>query len=150
MGPWDGLGLGTGIAPQAPTQLPPPRVHPHQPQYTPAAQRGQSARLNSAVGLRTVDQLSLSVHFSGSKGITEVYNLVLAGNPNDHNVIPVTKQAGVSNLWTGPIFSQQSSIKLYISPILDHEISEVGILRDLRASGDHLAGGSGGSILGQF
>ena len=43
------------------------------------------------VGLISVAQLSLFVHFSGFWGITEGYNLVKAGNPNDHFVIPGTE-----------------------------------------------------------
>ena len=41
-----------------------------------------------AVGLISVHQLTLSVHFSGFGGMTEVYNLAVAGNANDHNLIP--------------------------------------------------------------
>ena len=44
--------------------------------------------LNSVVGLRSVDQLTLSPEISGFEGITEVYNLLYAGNPNDHFSIP--------------------------------------------------------------
>ena len=40
------------------------------------------------VGLISVGQLSLSVHFSGFQGITELYNLAVAGNPDDHKSIP--------------------------------------------------------------
>ena len=40
------------------------------------------------VGLRSVEQLSLCAQISDSRGITEVYNVVELGNPNDHNVIP--------------------------------------------------------------
>ena len=47
-----------------------------------------SGQPNSAVGLISVQQLTLDVHFSGSRGITEVYNLALAGIPNDQNLIP--------------------------------------------------------------
>ena len=39
------------------------------------------------VGLRMVDQLTLSAHFSDFEGITEVYNLATAENPNDHKLI---------------------------------------------------------------
>ena len=53
--------------------------------------RGQSARLKDAVGLKSVDQLSLSDHFSEFRGITEGYNLVKAGKSNNHFVIPGTK-----------------------------------------------------------
>ena len=41
-----------------------------------------------AVGLISVQQLTLVVHFSDIRGITELYNLAVAGNPNDQNVIP--------------------------------------------------------------
>ena len=44
-----------------------------------------------AVGLRSVRQLSLYVHFSDITGITEGYNVIKLGNPNDHNLIPGTK-----------------------------------------------------------
>ena len=37
-----------------------------------------------AVGLISVGQLSLSAQIWGFRGMTEVYNLVIAGNPNDH------------------------------------------------------------------
>ena len=40
------------------------------------------------VGLILVAQLTLDDHFSGFRGITEVYNLLDVGNPNDHIVIP--------------------------------------------------------------
>ena len=60
------------------------------------------------MGLISVDQLSLCVEFSGFQGMTEVYNLVKAGNANDHNVIPGTEKAALSNPWTGPLFSQQT------------------------------------------
>ena len=39
---------------------------------------------NMAVGLISVDQLSLDARFSDIRGITEVYNLLILGNPNDH------------------------------------------------------------------
>ena len=38
-------------------------------------------------GLKSVDQLTLSVYSSGFQGMTEVYNLAVAGNPDDHNDI---------------------------------------------------------------
>ena len=66
---------GTGIALQPPTRL------PHHPGYTSSCYT-ELATLptpypwtNSAVGLRSVGQLSLEAHFSGFLGITEVYNL---------------------------------------------------------------------------
>ena len=48
------------------------------------AVHGQSHGVNSAVGLRSVDQLSLSARFSRFGTMTEVYNLSAAGNANDH------------------------------------------------------------------
>ena len=46
------------------------------------------ARLNMVVGLISVHQLSLDAHFSDIEDMTEVYNLLTAGNPDDHYVIP--------------------------------------------------------------
>ena len=46
---------------------------------------------NLVVGLKSVAQLTLDLLFSGSEGMTEVYNLAIAGNPNDHFFIPGTK-----------------------------------------------------------
>ena len=40
------------------------------------------------VGLISVHRLSLDAQISGFRGITEGYNLAVAGNPNDHNLIP--------------------------------------------------------------
>ena len=57
----------------------------------PDGARGAAARVQEAVGLISVDRLSLSTQISGFRGITEGYNLVVAGNPDDHNVIPGTK-----------------------------------------------------------
>ena len=69
-------GLGTGIAPLRHPPDTPPRVHPlHHGHHTTAA-RVQSRGLKEAVGLRSVEQLTLSAHISGFTGITEVYNLV--------------------------------------------------------------------------
>ena len=51
---------------------------------------GYYGGLNIAVGLKSVDQLTLDVHFSGFLGMTEVYNLRNAGDPNDHKYIPGT------------------------------------------------------------
>ena len=44
-----------------------------------------------AVGLKSVAQLSLYVYFSGFLGMTEVYNLRIAENPNDQKLIPGTE-----------------------------------------------------------
>ena len=77
---------------------PPPPTHPHYPGYTssPHAASGYTAArssrgVNMVVGLYSVEQLSLSVHFSGLLGITEVYNLGLAGRIINHFHIPGTK-----------------------------------------------------------
>ena len=44
--------------------------------------------VNKAVGLKSVAQLTLSVQISDIRGITEVYNLALAGRINNHFLIP--------------------------------------------------------------
>ena len=84
MGP-GGCLVGTRYSP--PTQPP----QPHYPGYTLPLPRhhgeqlpGPVWRLNSAVGLISVEQLSLSTQFSGFRGMTEVYNVAEAGNPDDH------------------------------------------------------------------
>ena len=46
---------------------------------------------NMAVGLRSVDQLTLSAQIWENRGMTEVYNLATAGNADDHKLIPGTK-----------------------------------------------------------
>ena len=43
------------------------------------------------VGLISVGQLTLSTQISGFQGITEGYNLAVAGNPDDHLLIPGNK-----------------------------------------------------------
>ena len=84
--------VGTGIA--LPATLPgtPPRVHPSP---YPAAehvhrrrQREHVPAVNMAVGLKSVEQLSLSDHFSGFQGMTEVYNLLRIRRINNHSFIP--------------------------------------------------------------
>ena len=80
-----------GIAPSRDPPIPYPGYTPPRPhRHTSLLHRvltAASARLNIAVGLRSVDQLSLSTQISGFRGMTEVYNLAKAGNPNDHYVI---------------------------------------------------------------
>ena len=86
--------MGTGYSPPSPPSPPPPRVHlPLPPRLVrPDLMVQRSGRSkNIVVGLKSVAQLTLDWHFSGFQGITEVYNLYVAGNPNDHNVIPGTK-----------------------------------------------------------
>ena len=73
----------------------------HHPGYTPAlpgacytvysAPAGPSGESNSAVGLKSVRQLSLYGHFSGFLRMTEVYNLVRIDRINNHFVIPGNK-----------------------------------------------------------
>ena len=77
------------------------------------------------VGLRSVDQLCLYAQISGFQGITEVYNLGYAGNPDDHKCIPEAEKAGVSNPWTGGIFSQQTQYKTLNIPYSGPWYSEV-------------------------
>ena len=64
------------------------------PGYTPAGMAGlatpsprQYTESNSAVGLRSVAQLSLYAQFSGFQGMTEGYNVRIIDNPNDHKYI---------------------------------------------------------------
>ena len=87
-GSWEGTWLGTGIALPSPPTVPttPGTPPPHGPVYT--MPHHGSTGLNIAVGLKSVAQLSLSAHFSVFLGITEVYNLSVAGRINNHFVIP--------------------------------------------------------------
>ena len=94
MGPWDGLGGCTGIAHPAthpvrttPGTPPPYRTPEHQVRY---GVHGYVGGRNMVVGLKSVRQLSLSVHFSGFLSMTEVYNLMRIGRINNHYVIPGT------------------------------------------------------------
>ena len=50
--------------------------------------RGHVPDINIAVGLKSVQQLTLSAQFSGFQGITEGYNLATVDNPNDQKHIP--------------------------------------------------------------
>ena len=90
-----GPGRVLGGARVVPLQHPPSHPSSHHPGYTPLAPgmaarwlHAGAARRNSAVGLKSVDQLSLRLYISGFLGMTEVYNLSVAGNPNDHKLIP--------------------------------------------------------------
>ena len=89
MGPW---WLGTGIA--LPATHPVPHPSPY-PGYTPptrhrtgTGEQRVSDQRYMAVGLKSVAQLTLSRLFSGFLGITEVYNLRIAGRINNHSFIP--------------------------------------------------------------
>ena len=88
MGSWDGW-VGTGYSPPSTLPGPIPRVHPPtHPSTRSRVRAGPSHGANMAVGLKSVEQLTLEAHFSEMRGITEVYNLATADNPNDHNLIP--------------------------------------------------------------
>ena len=119
MGIWEGPGGYRYSPPRYPPGYPPrihpsplPRVHPshHGPLH--AVLDHGAREPNKAVGLISVDQLSLDVLISGFRGMTEVYNLIEIGRIINHYVIPGNEKAGVSNPWTRPILPQQSSIKL--------------------------------------
>ena len=84
MGPGMGLGGYRYSPPPDPPGPHPPRVHLHPTLLHAEADTALYPGLNMVVGLKTVGQLTLSVHFSGFRGITEVYNLSKAGNPNNH------------------------------------------------------------------
>ena len=93
-GQYEGPGGVPGIAPSQH----PPGTHPvPHPGYTPCttvtAVHGLgmlSRRGNMVVGLISVHQLTLVVHFSGFQVMTEVYNLSKIGRINNHNDIPGT------------------------------------------------------------
>ena len=91
-GSWEWSWVVPGIVPLQAHPVSPPRVHPSPTPHAASAlyrcRTGQCPRLNKAVGLKSVDQLTLSTEISGFRGITEVYNLSVAGNPNDHFLIP--------------------------------------------------------------
>ena len=76
--------MGYRYSPPSPTPVYPTRVHllPTRPAL--AVADGWSGVLNSAVGLKSVDQLTLHVHFSDIRGITEGYNPVKVGRINNH------------------------------------------------------------------
>ena len=89
-----GLGLvwlGTRYSPSQPPPYPhtpgTPLPYPHPPWTGVHHAAGTYGGANSAVGLRSVDRLSLSDHFSGFEGMTEGYNLALVGRINNHLAI---------------------------------------------------------------
>ena len=91
MGPGTVGVLGTGIAPLRPTHLPTTPGTPPLPAPHPGTTVAPAVVSEAAVGLISVDQLTLSAEISGFRGITEGYNVVIAGNPNDHKLFPGTK-----------------------------------------------------------
>ena len=91
MGPGACLGLGTGIALLGTgIVLPPTHPVPTTPgtPSPPSKSAGPSAvvsqLVNSAVGLKSVGQLSLRAQISDIRVMTEVYNLVYIGRINNH------------------------------------------------------------------
>ena len=91
-GSWEGAWVVYRYSPpRYPPSTPLPRVHPSPTERALPAWSGRTGgagQTNTCRGLISVDQLSLRLDFSGFQGITEVYNLVVAGNPNDHLYIP--------------------------------------------------------------
>ena len=79
----------------SPSQHPPSHPTPGTPPAAADVQTRMSAwphthvrGLNMVVGLKLVGQLTLSAEISETRGITEVYNLRIAGNLNNHFLIP--------------------------------------------------------------
>ena len=91
-GSWDGAGPGYRYAPSQPPPVPPTPGTPS-PYPTPSTHPSwpSSTLYNMAVGLKSVAQLTSRALFSGFQGITEVYNVVDAGNADDHFPIPGTE-----------------------------------------------------------
>ena len=80
--------MGTGIALPADPPVPTTPGTPLPPGRCAKRAVRPWARLNSVVGLKSVGQLSLGTQISGFPGMTEVYNVIKAGNPNDQKLIP--------------------------------------------------------------
>ena len=94
-GSWEGHWVVPGIVP---LQDHPARTTPGTPPLParhPVLMRAVTAvpytRLNSAMGLKSVQQLTLSDQISGFQGLTEVYNLINIGRINNHFTIPGTE-----------------------------------------------------------
>ena len=68
----------------------PPHPHRLHGQAGPRPHRHDGG-VNMVVGLISVGQVSLSVHFSGLPGITEGYNVAGIGRINNHFLIPGNK-----------------------------------------------------------
>ena len=90
---WLGLGTRYSTPPSHPA-IPHPGYTPAHPGVPGPARpgfAGPGTLSQEAVGLKSVDQLSLSVLFSGFRGITEGYNLLRIGRITNHLYIPGTK-----------------------------------------------------------
>ena len=88
LGSWEGAGWYRYSPPTHPSHTPTPGTPlPRTPVPT-MYNRGARDRLNMAVGLRSVGQLSLYNLFSGFQGMTEGYNLSGIGRINNHSHIP--------------------------------------------------------------
>ena len=72
--------LGTGIVPLPAHPSSHPGYTPSLPGYTAVMHEAGISGLNSAVGLKSVEQLTLDGHFSDIRTITEVYNLYRIDN----------------------------------------------------------------------
>ena len=119
---------------------------PPLPSSVPPCHRGHVPAVNSAVGLKSVAQLTLSAEISDISLITEVYNLVEINRNSNHFHIPGNKQAGVSNLWTRPVLCQQWSIKREIKAYLTRPYD----WRPISRSGGSIWGHLGTSLEGPF
>ena len=77
--------VGYRYSPSQAPSGPIPRVHPSPaPTATTLVFTGPCGRVNMVVGLISVGQLTLRLHFSDIRGITEGYNLLYVEDPNDH------------------------------------------------------------------
>ena len=77
-------------SPHTPGTPLPPGYTSEQVLYTAGWVRAVYSQLYMAVGLKSVDQLTLRRVFSGFQVMTEVYNLVEVGRINNHLLIPGT------------------------------------------------------------
>ena len=94
-GSWRAIWVVPGIVPL------PTHPHPTTPGTPPHCRmvmgglatlpHGSYGGRNIAVGLKSVEQLTLSPVFSGFQGFTEGYNLSKIGRINNHSFIPSTK-----------------------------------------------------------
>ena len=74
--------------PPDPPSSPPTPGTPLPPAPAVSSRYGSQATTKWVVGLKSVGQLTLEAQISDIQGITEVYNLCIAGIPNDHKCIP--------------------------------------------------------------